>query len=266
MIMSFLVSLALAPVTDCRVVSGAEQLWAPAVRYVVMGELHGTNETPDAFANLACLAAHSGRQVTIALEYPADAQAAIDAWLQSDGSATARAALLALRIWHSEMQDGRSSVAFLRLFETLRVMKQAGTIRGVVASDVTELPTNGTRDAAMAGAWQRIDAGANGIVLVLVGNLHAMRQQREGFQMIPAASLLPRDRTVTIDAVGNGGRAWYCQQDGCGANSAGPPRDAPEAIERFDDPAASWDARYELGRATTAAAPAVPNPGPKPGR
>lgn len=261
MITSFLLSLALAPLADCRAVPGAEQLWAPGVRYVVVGELHGTNETPDAFANLACLAAHTGRPVTIALEYPADAQAAIDAWLRSDGSASAKAALLELPIWHGAMQDGRSSVAFLRLFETLRVMKQAGTIRGVMASDVTALPTNGTRDAAMAGAWQRIDAGATGIVLVLVGNLHAMRQQREGFPLIPAASLLPRDRTVTIDAVGNGGQAWYCQQDGCGANRAGPPRDAAEAIVRFDDAAAPWDARYELGRPTTAAAPAVPKPG-----
>ncbi|UYY78317.1 hypothetical protein [Sphingomonas sp. R1] len=261
MISSFLFALAMAGSADCHTVPGAERLWAPGVRYVVVGELHGTNETPDGFANLACLAGDSGRPVTVALEYPADAQAAIDAWLQSDGSERARAALLALPIWHGEMQDGRGSVAFLRLFERLRVLKQAGRLRGVVASDVVALPQQGTRDAAMAESWKRIDAGTDGIVLVLVGNLHAMRQEREGFQMVPAASFLPRDRTVTLNVVGNGGEAWNCQAEGCGAHRAGPERAAAEGIVLSDDAADSWDARYELGKPMTAAGPAIPKAG-----
>lgn len=261
MITSFFLSLALAGAADCRAVPGAERLWAPEIRYVVVGEIHGTNETPDAVANLACLAAKSGRPVTVALEYDADTQATIDAWLQSNGSATARGALLAMKFWHRDFQDGRSSVAFLRLFEQLRELKQAGRIHGVVASDVADFTDAESRDAGMAKAWQRAVRPPNGLVLALVGNLHAMRQKRAGFDMVPAASLLPRDQTVTINAVSDGGEAWTCQQDGCGKHSSGMASGAPEGIVTLSDPAESWDARYDLGRPTTAAIPAVSRPG-----
>ena len=69
--------------TNCTLLSGANQLWQPSTRWVVVGEQYGTNETPDAFANLVCLAAATGRPVTVALEYSRDWQSAIDAWVVS---------------------------------------------------------------------------------------------------------------------------------------------------------------------------------------
>lgn len=90
----------------CTPVPGADQLWQPTTRWVIVGEMHGTNETPDAFANLVCLAAATGRPVTVALEYSADDQATIDAYLASSGDAQSRATLLSLPLFTSEMQDG----------------------------------------------------------------------------------------------------------------------------------------------------------------
>lgn len=261
MITSFLLPFLFLGAADCHPVPGADRLWAPTMRFVVVGEVHGINETPDALANLACLAAESGRPVTVALEYDADTQPVIDAWLQSDGSAAARTALLAMPFWHRDFQDGRSSVAFLRLFEQLRRLKQAGRIRGVVASDVVDFTDGKSRDAWMAQAWQHAVPAPNGLVLVLVGNLHAMRQKREGFDVVPAASFLPRDQTVTINAVGDGGEVWTCQQDGCGKHGSGAPRGVPEGMVTVSDPAESWDVQYNLGRPTTASVPAVPKRG-----
>lgn len=56
----------------CTPVPGSSRLWESTIRWVIVGEMHGTNESPDAFANLICLAAATGRPVTVALEYTAD--------------------------------------------------------------------------------------------------------------------------------------------------------------------------------------------------
>ena len=251
---------ALAAATmPCTPVPGAEKLWRPEIRWVVIGEMHGTAETPPAFLNLACLAARSGRPVTVALEYPSDCQPELDAFLASDGGPQARSALLTLPIWHSPMPDGRSSRAFQALIEGLRRLRQTRMIDGVVASD-DSYAMRGVmpRDAAMARQWQAIPAPAGGVILVLVGNFHAIRRS-VGPQgtMHPSASLLPADRTVTVNVVGNGGSAWNCMSDGCGVHSNGPPRQAERGIHPLNDAERRWDTVYELGVPTTASPPAV---------
>ena len=152
MLMAAALALAAASaVGPCPVPPGAEALWQPSIRYLLIGEIHGTAETPAAFADLVCAAARSGRPVTVAVEYSSDDQPVVDAFLASNGDAKARAALLTLPIWHDTWQDGRSSTAFLALFERLRVLKQAGLIRGVVCSDVgKDKPQGIARDAIMA--------------------------------------------------------------------------------------------------------------------
>ncbi len=214
----------LAAAAPCTPVPGAERLWQPATRWVIVGEMHGTNETPAAFVNLVCLAGRTGRPVSVAIEYSEDFQPAVDAWLLSDGGAKARAALLEMRIWHREAsnQDGRSSGAFLKMFEQLRLMKR--------------------------------------LILALVGNFHAIRKE-EAFPGNPtrtAGSLMPPARTLTVNVVSNGGRAWFCDQQGCGDQASGYAREAPVGIVYSADADRRWDATYELGVPTTASPPAIP--------
>ncbi len=257
---AMLAALVGATTAPCVPVAGADRLWSATTRWVIVGELHGTNEIPDAFANLLCLAAVTGRPVTVALEYPADGQAVIDAWLESDGDTAARSALLKLPIWSTEFQDGRSSVAFLRLWDTLRVMKQSGTIAGVVASDVgRSMPPGQTRDAAMAASWTAIPRNDRDLVLILVGNVHAMRKPAifGDRKIITAGSLMPRRQTVSINVIGSGGTAWTCESDGCREHDSGPPRPAVAGITFDKNPGRSWDATYRLGGGTTAAPPAI---------
>ena len=176
MIAIFAALLSATP-SPCKPVPGADRLWQPTTRWVLVGELHGTNETPDAFANLVCLAASTNRPITVTLEYSTDDQAVVDSYLASDGNDRACSALLELSIFTSAMQDGRGSVAFVRLFDQLRRMKQAGKIRGVVGSDVgRSTPAGQERDASMAQTWTTIPAPDKGMILAFVGNVHAMRK------------------------------------------------------------------------------------------
>lgn len=250
----------LASVSGCSPVPGADRLWEPKIRWAIMGEVHGTNEAPDAFVNLVCLAAESGRPVTVAVEYSADGQSTIDAYLSSNGNAEARAALLRLREFTSPTQDGRDSVAFLRMWDRLRRMKQAGWIDGVVAADIgRSSPAGRSRDATMARNWIDISAPDDALIMILAGNVHAMRKPMHfpGRTIVTAGSLMPVGRTITVNVVGDGGTAWTCEADGCGRHDSGPQRGVVSGISYTTDPDRDWDASYELGMPTTAAMPVL---------
>ena len=78
----------------CAPIEGADAILAdPAIDYVILGEMHGTQETPALFGDLVCAAAARG-PVIVALEVALEDQAAFDAYLNSAGDAPARAALL----------------------------------------------------------------------------------------------------------------------------------------------------------------------------
>lgn len=161
----------------------------------------------------------------------------------------------------AQMQDGRGSVAFVRLLNRLREMKRAGRITRVVAFDVgPSTPPGQDRNAVMAQNWRAISASENGLVLALVGNVHAMRKPVTfgSRTIVPAASLMPADRTVTLNIVGAGGKAWICLREGCGERDVGPPRTAVPGIAYSTDSETRWGATYALGVPTTAAPPAVP--------
>lgn len=246
---------------DCTPVSGAERLWQDNIRWVIVGEHHGTNETPDAFANLVCLASQSGRPVTVALEYNSDDQSVIDRFLATADPVEARQILLSLPRWHwfTQNSDGRTSTAFLRLFETLRTMKRQGMITGIIASDVPST-WRGTpdRDAEMGRNWQAIAVPTNGLIVALVGNVHAVRLasfELGGRSIVPAASYLPRPQTMTLSVEGNAGTAWNCNAQGCGAHAYGGNRQSTAGITYSTKPEHRWDAIYELGVATTASEP-----------
>ena len=122
--LSPLVMAATAPVEPaCTAIPGWEQILADeAVRFVILGEMHGSNELPAVFADAVCLTARD-RPVVVALEQTSADQPAIDAFMASDGGAEARRTFLGAQMWNAPMKDGRSSEAYFRLFETLRQMR-----------------------------------------------------------------------------------------------------------------------------------------------
>jgi len=95
------------------------------VRFLILGEIHGTKEIPALVADAACAISRT-RPVVVALEIHTRAQADIDAYLASDGGEAARNLLLDGPAWAIRTADGRSSQAMLDLIETLRVLRQEG--------------------------------------------------------------------------------------------------------------------------------------------
>jgi hypothetical protein len=263
--MSAFLALAAAAATGapaCIPVRDAATLWAePETRWVIVGEQHGTNEIPDAFANLVCLAAQARGPVTVAIEYPVEMQPVLDAWLASDGGADAREALLAAPLWNSRFQDGRASVAFLRMFDRLRLLHVAGKVVSVRAFDVPfDGSEKGDRNAAMARRLTAIADAAKGLTLVLVGNIHARRDEVTfGSTTIrPAAFLLPAAQRVTVDINARGGTMWNCQMQGCHVYTSGAGPARPAGL-RWDMSAnRNYDVIYMLATPFSAAEPAVP--------
>src|SRR5690606_23831699 len=127
-----LIAAASAADRPCEPIPGWDQVLTEEVRWIVVGELHGNNETPALFADAVCLTARS-RPVVVALEQPSTDQPAIDSFLVSDGGPEATRAFLKAMMWRAPMKDGRSSEATFRLFENLRQMHAAGLVRAVIA-------------------------------------------------------------------------------------------------------------------------------------
>src|SRR5260370_12765545 len=76
---------------------GAVQGLDPLLRcrdVVLVGEMHGTVESPAFIDRAACLALADGRSVTVGLEIPVEEDSRIRTFLASSGSAAHRDALL----------------------------------------------------------------------------------------------------------------------------------------------------------------------------
>jgi hypothetical protein len=244
----------------CSSISGWDQVLANTdVRWIVIGEMHGTNETPAIFLDAVCLTAAARGPITVGLELPSIDQSRIDAFIGSDGGPAAKADLLKALLW--QMRGSVSSKAFMRLLERLRQLHRAGRVRRVVAfQDVVTPydPSSGQGPYEQHLAAMIANAAEAGeTTLVLVGNLHARKTQVDfGRPFMPMASLLPANQTITLDAVGNGGMAWNCQQDGCGPHRyPPPPKLAVRGVTLHYGKDRAYDGVLNLGTATTASPP-----------
>lgn len=244
---------------QCDPIPGWDQVLAEDARWIVIGEVHGSNETPDIFADAVCLTAQAG-PVIVAVEQPAFDQPAIDTFIASDGGPDARREFLSSRMWNLP-KDGRSSIAYFRLFDALRRMHAAGLVNSVVAfqpTAFTKRPTPAEYEAAMADlVMSAAEPGTR--VVALVGNLHAMRTEiRFQSSYLPMAAHLPAELTITLNATGNGGETWSCSSpDRCGATSAsnvGQVRS--RGVDLSKDEGFPFSGVLYLGTATTSSPPA----------
>jgi hypothetical protein len=120
---------------SCSAIPGADQIWnKKSVRWVFVGELHGSNEAPASFLNLVCDALKRGKHVTVALERPTSEQTALEGILADPNLTAAKAALLDQPEWKEGM-DGRASKAMLGLLISLRELRKDRSDLAVVAFD-----------------------------------------------------------------------------------------------------------------------------------
>ena len=213
-------------------IEGADQLQSPIV---ILGETHGTSETPALFADLVCSAAtrHQGETVLVGLELPASIQPAIDLLLDGPDKEAGARAVLEHSFWHRETQDGRSSQAMLALLERLRTYGEGGMRLAVRAIDPDSAQN---RDAVMAANLsESIGTIRPAQTLVLVGDMHS--RVVKGYPWAPADDYSPLARVLRDkdpDVLGlhvtqRSGTAWICNPSmECGA--------APLRPREFDGP------------------------------
>jgi len=266
MILAGLAALAAAQALRCPSLAGAdEMLRRPGVRIVWVGEVHGTMEAPQMFADLVCHAALTGRPVAIALEREDSEQAAWDRFLGSAGTEADRRALTSGESWTWNLQDGRSGLGMLALAERLRVYRQSGAVTGLRMILTGAAPRDAAgRERSMAAEVMTLaqQGPANGLVLAYSGAFHATKAMAD-FANPPyafAAFTLPRqDEVISVSIVGGAGEAWNCQPAlGCGPH---PMKDAGGSRRRglyagAGGPGIDWLAT--TGAATTASVPADP--------
>lgn len=208
----------------CQPVPGTAPL-LHAGKVVVLGEQHGTQESPAFVLDLACLAVAAGLPLRVGLEIADSEQERFDAFLRSSGDAASREALLAGEVWRSEPQYGVTSGAMLDLLDGLRRLRGEGGDVQVVLFNRT--PTEGggqQRDREMADYLRRAADEPNALLLVLTGNYHSRVVEGTPWDdhYQPMALLLGRQlaagRLVTLDVAHAGGTAWVCLSDaaGCG--------------------------------------------------
>lgn len=231
------------------------------IRWIVLGEMHGTNEMPEIFADAVCLTAQVSPTV-VALELPAIDQPRIDAYLKSDGGPKAKQAFFEAYIWKSRVKDGRSSEAFFRLCEQLRRWHKIGKVRAVIAFQPVrfkESPTSAEYERAMADLIKK-NTPKGFRVLALVGNVHAIRTKVDfgPEPYLPMAGHLPSRNTISLDISSNGvSSAWACRGQGqCGDMKFGRKGDEhARGVILNKESNEQYDGQLFLGTSTTASVP-----------
>jgi hypothetical protein len=255
-------------VPECRPVSGVDELWSkPGLRFVLVGEMHGTSEAPAIFYDLACSARSLKRPIVVGIERPSREQGAIDAFLAPQDHASAVRALLSEKGWNTF--DGRSSRAMLLLLEELRALKLTKLVSEVVAFDDSRSGESAAqRENRMASALMAVAGRHTGaLVVALTGNLHASKKPMAQFGSYPfMAMLLPQTETLSLFVNDKGGEAWTQTSDGCGPHklksTGGEHRGV--FLSAGLAPFPGYDGVLSTGLASSASLPAIGDPPPQP--
>lgn len=258
---------ALAAAPACAPVPGLDRLLTPG-GVLLLGEMHGTEQSPAFVATVVCHALARKLPVTVGLEIYRTEAPRIDAYLASDGGPEAEAALLSGEFWTRDVQDGRSSRAMLGLLRTLRQSVAAGASLRVVPIDDPSKSADG-RDRLMAETLAAARAAHPGDLLVsLTGNIHNRLvpgwggdadYQPMGLRLEKlAAAWRPPATVVSLNVAYTGGSTWGCFGDSpedckpqdlkgspgptSGVAMADAPGEGAEPIE------AAWSGSYYVGR------------------
>jgi hypothetical protein len=248
--------------TGCEPIAGLAEVLSHA-NVLLLGEMHGSNESPAFVGDVVCAAMHSGRGVTVGLEVAVEEQTRFDAFLGSDGGEVSQKALLAGRFWQSATQDGRESRAMLVLLDRLRQMRKSGATIHVVTLDPADPAIKPVeRDHRMA---ERLAKGLRehpqDFVVSLTGNFHnrihaAPWDATYDFMGKVFAGMVPAARVLSLNVAYSGGSSWICEQsEGCGPRElkgtpAGEPSHRIAVLPKLDRD--GYNGTYSVGKLSPA--------------
>jgi hypothetical protein len=248
-LLALLVCAGVARAQDCAPMAGVQRLWAnPQTRFVILGEYHGTTETPPFFVDIVCHALRTGRPVHVGLEFAEKEQAGLDRYFAGQDPAYVAA---------GAFDDGRHSLAMYAMISRLRQLRRGGRPLEVFAflRDSQDGHNQTPHELAMASAWRdRAARHPDALIVILTGNIHAMKRRARGQPYVPAAALLPPESTLALRTTQPGGAIWACV-DRCG------PQPWPargEALPRgvhLGSGDEAYDGRFSVGRPFTPSPP-----------
>lgn len=232
----------------------------PELRYLVIGEMHGTVEMPAFFGELVEQAA-AHKPVSVVLEYPEQMRRDLERYLASSGDEAARKTFLATDFW-AKWRDGRSSRAMFALIEKLRTLQ----VPVAACQPVGSLGDPTGYERVMGECWKQptVDDGLKRLTLIFVGNAHASFMPVFG-DTLPAATYLDRAETVSLDNLFSPGWSWHCEKGAkCGEYPSHPSDEvkARGIYLDYDIPEklGTYDGGYSVGPRFTASPPAVDVP------
>ncbi|WP_457323405.1 hypothetical protein [Roseateles sp. P5_E11] len=225
-------------------------------RVILIGETHGNEQSPAFVARLVCGLLALDRPIILAVERISLEQPALARYLASAGRADDVRALLREEDWAAPTQDGRSSVAMLKLLEQVRRWRQAGqpveliamvqpwssdAAASAPASDPKLVQAREDRGMAdtVTAALARHPAHS---AVVLAGSFHTVIGSKIHQDIIGSPSLgdvlATRTAVHVIGLSSSAGSSWTCRTS-CGPN--------PVLAAPWDLPDARIDTRVSLG-------------------
>jgi hypothetical protein len=239
---------------SCAAPSGIDAVLDRKERYLVFGELHGTEQTPATFAEIVCAAARRG-PVIVGVEWDESQATLMNAYVRSGASAD----LAARDRLADEIAsfDGRGSRAGIAMFDRFRELSAKGAKLTIVPFSRSDKDPPGVQDDASYAQALREGAGSEGRVLVLVGNAHAMRKEMtfSTVRVIPMASHLVGDGVLSFNIAHAGGEHWGCINMRCRPSRAAA-QPGPEGVTINPAVSDQYDGQWNVGR-LTASPPAV---------
>ena len=206
---------------DCSTIGGLDYLLRERT-VLLLGEIHGTVESPQFVADLLCNAVASGRSAAIALQLPEFESGVITRYLDSDGSRDDRRQLLADAQELTRYLDGRFSESMVALLESIRALRAQGgevELRLFVPPNVDSVTrqnlTAVERPMAVA-VWEAIEELDADLFIALTGLAH--NRMIPGLETDPDYKPMgfrlsqwnPEWRLLSLALSHSGGTAWMC--------------------------------------------------------
>lgn len=235
----------------------------PTARLLLLGDLHGSKESPRLAGEIVCGKALKGA-VVLALEIPTTEQSPIDRFLSSNGSRSAKAELLSHHFWQTDI-DGRASAAMFNLITYVRQLKHDGLPVSVFAFARAGVHRHISRQVALAESLRSfVNEHPDLPMVVLTGNVHASQapflQFGNGPKTVPTGYLIRKLHPVSVLIAHPAGTIWACIDDSCKVHSIKGGWGATLAAGHFynEAPMSGYHISYVL-RHITASPPAVAN-------
>jgi hypothetical protein len=223
----------------CDPPEGASALRRGSVlKFLLLGEYHGTSEMPYIAGEIVCDLARSGKRVAVAFEIPDSQNDAVAGYVA--GARDLNGLFWGSKFWAMSPSDGRNSQAMVRLLTRLRELRTAGFPVSAAAIDYSKATkwsaaesirrfspapdidvARSRRDLAMADRLLELEATKQfDIIVVYLGSAHAdLYARRKPFfspdtgkinrhMAIGAGALLPVSRTISLKFVHSGGTAF----------------------------------------------------------